>query len=77
MITIAGIKVIRPGQHRHGEAFDLNEERTIDSIRYKISNAFTLNGGFGKNFKCDGESVALYGIQWGIDFGSSLSLNPN
>ena len=51
-----------------------NEKRSIGSIRYKINNAFTLNGGFGRNFKSDGETVALFGIQWGIDFGSSVSL---
>ncbi|WP_152611490.1 hypothetical protein [Psychroserpens damuponensis] len=51
-----------------------NEERSMGSIRYKINNAFTLNGGFGKNFKSNGNTVALFGIQWGIDYGSSVSL---
>ncbi|MFD2917904.1 hypothetical protein [Psychroserpens luteus] len=54
-----------------------NEKRSIGSIRYKINNAFKLNGGFGRNFKSDGETVALFGIQWGIDFGSSVSLGSN
>ncbi|WP_156115529.1 hypothetical protein [Psychroserpens sp. Hel_I_66] len=54
-----------------------NEERSIGSIRYKINNAFTLNGGFGKNFKSDGETVALFGVQWGIDFGGSVGLNSS
>ncbi|MEM5566872.1 hypothetical protein WNY78_17250 [Psychroserpens sp. AS72] len=51
-----------------------NEERSMGSIRYKINNAFTLNGGFGKNFKSDGETIALFGIQWGIDFQPNVVL---
>jgi|26BtaG_2_1085354.scaffolds.fasta_scaffold07694_4 hypothetical protein len=54
-----------------------NEERSIGSIRYKISEAFTINGGFGKNFRSEGSTVALFGIQWGLDFDSSVVLDPN
>ncbi|WP_417369421.1 hypothetical protein [Gelidibacter japonicus] len=54
-----------------------NEERSIGSIRYKISEAFTINGGFGKNFRSAGSTVALFGIQWGLDFDSSVVLDPN
>ncbi|WP_163516418.1 hypothetical protein [Gelidibacter japonicus] len=54
-----------------------NEERSIGSIRYKISEAFTINGGFGKNFRNEGSTVALFGIQWGLDFDSSVVLDPN
>jgi len=54
-----------------------NEERSIGSIRYKINKSFTLNGGFGKNFKSDGEQVALFGIQWGFDYEPSVILNAN
>lgn len=54
-----------------------NEERSIGSIRYKISEAFTINGGFGNNFRSAGSTVALFGIQWGLDFDSSVVLDPN
>nr|WP_321236400.1 hypothetical protein [uncultured Psychroserpens sp.] len=54
-----------------------NQERSIGSIRYKINNAFTINGGFGKNFKSDGEQIALFGIQWGLDFKPNVVLDPN
>lgn len=54
-----------------------NQERSLGSIRYKINNAFTINGGFGKNFKSDGEQVALFGIQWGLDYNPSVALNTN
>ncbi|MBA6152465.1 hypothetical protein [Gelidibacter maritimus] len=54
-----------------------NEERSIGSIRYKISEAFTINGGFGKNFVSEGTTVVLFGIQWGLDFDSSVVLDPN
>lgn len=54
-----------------------NEERSIGSIRYKINNAFTINGGFGKNFRSEGESLVLFGIQWGLDFDSTVVLDPN
>lgn len=54
-----------------------NEERSMGSIRYKISEAFTINGGFGKNFRSEGSTVALFGIQWGLDFDSSVVLDPN
>lgn len=53
------------------------EERSMGSIRYKITEAFTINGGFGKNFISEGQTVALLGIQWGLDFNSSVSLDPN
>lgn len=54
-----------------------NEERSMGSIRYTINDAFSIHGGFGKNFKSDGAAVVLFGIQWGLDFGSSVSLDPN
>lgn len=54
-----------------------NEERSMGSIRYKISEAFTISGGFGKNFRSEGTTVALFGIQWGLDFDSSVVLDPN
>lgn len=54
-----------------------NEERSMGSIRYKISEAFTINGGFGKNFRSEGSTIALFGIQWGLDFDSSVVLDPN
>ncbi|MDG5491809.1 hypothetical protein [Psychroserpens sp. SPM9] len=56
------------------DADDNNEERSIGSIRYKINKSFTLNGGFGKNFKSDGEQVVLFGIQWGLDYEPSVVL---
>lgn len=59
------------------ESENNNEERSIGSIRYKISEAFTINGGFGKNFRSEGSTVALFGIQWGLDFDSSVVLDPN
>ncbi|WP_299222212.1 hypothetical protein [uncultured Aquimarina sp.] len=54
-----------------------DESRSIGSIRYKINDAFTLNGGFGENFKSEGNSVVLFGIQWGLDNGSSVKLTQN
>lgn len=54
-----------------------NESRSVGSIRYKINNAFTLNGGFGENFMSEGNSIALFGIQWGLDKSSTVKLSPN
>ncbi|WP_299676496.1 hypothetical protein [uncultured Tenacibaculum sp.] len=50
-----------------------DESRSFGTIRYRISNSLTLNGGFGKNFKSDSSLTTILGIQWGLDFGSSVS----
>lgn len=52
---------------------DTNDEyRSIGTIRYKINKSFTINGGFGKNYKSDGNPMALLGIQWGLDYKSAI-----
>ncbi len=54
-----------------------DESRSIGSIRYRINDDFALNGGFGENFKSEGNGIVLLGIEWGIDNGSSVKLTPN
>jgi len=54
-----------------------NESRSVGSIRYKINDALTLNGGFGKNFMTESNNITLFGLQWGFDKKSSVKLNPN
>ena len=51
-----------------------DESRSIGTIRYKINDSFTLNGGFGENFESNGNSIALLGIQWGLDY--KAAVNP-
>jgi len=49
-----------------------DESRSIGTIRYRINKALTLNGGFGENYKSDNTIVALFGIQWGLDYGGAI-----
>lgn len=57
---------------------DLEEgSRSIGSIRYRINDAFAIHGGFGENFQSEGTTVALFGIQWGLENNSSVRLSPN
>lgn len=51
---------------------DTDEYRSIGTIRYKVSGAITLTGGFGKNFKSGDDTVSLIGIKWGINSGEGL-----
>lgn len=56
---------------------DLDEgSRSIGSIRYRINDSFAINGGFGENFRSGGTTVALFGIQWGLENNSSVRLSP-
>lgn len=57
------------------DADNNDDSRSIGSIRYKISDQISINGGFGKNFISDGNTVAIFGIQWGLSKGGSLKLN--
>ncbi|MBO6606415.1 hypothetical protein [Psychroserpens sp.] len=52
---------------------DVNDEyRSIGTIRYKINESLTLNSGFGKNYKSDSNTIALLGLQWGLDYKSAI-----
>lgn len=54
-----------------------NEKRSVGSVRYQINNAFSINCGLGKNFKSQGRSLVLFGIQWGFDYDNTVVLDPN
>ncbi|WP_162127732.1 hypothetical protein [Flavobacterium phycosphaerae] len=51
---------------------DNEEYRSIGSLKYKISNKIALNGGFGKNFEKSNNQIGFLGINWGLDFGTTL-----
>ncbi len=51
---------------------DADDYRSVGTIRYKISPALALNGGFGKNFSSGESTIAILGIQWGLDYGASI-----
>ena len=54
---------------------DTDEYRSIGTVRYKVSNAITQTGGFGKNFKSGDDTISLLGVKWGLNTGEgSLSL---
>lgn len=50
-----------------------SENRSFGTFRYAINDQFAITGGFGENFESDGDTVTLFGIQWGINFGGSLA----
>lgn len=48
----------------------VDSERSVGSIKYVINKNVSINGGFGKDFEVVDNSVALFGINWALDFGS-------
>ncbi|MEM7087163.1 MAG: hypothetical protein AAF489_13330 [Bacteroidota bacterium] len=48
---------------------DTDEYRSIGTVRYRVSNAITLTGGFGKNFNSGDDTISLLGVKWGINTG--------
>ncbi len=53
---------------------DISTSRTMGSIRYDVTNKITINGGFGENFMSDGDTITLFGIQWGLESKTSLEM---
>jgi len=49
-----------------------DSNRSIGNITYKVNESISLNGGFGENFDSNNRSVALLGIQWGLDFNEKM-----
>lgn len=53
-----------------------NGERSMGTLNYKISDDLTIKGGFGKNFISDDDTVTIFGIQFGMDLKSKVTV-PN
>ena len=53
---------------------DNDTSRSLGNIRYKVTEAITITGGFGENFKSDGNTMALFGIQWGLNVDANVAL---
>ncbi|WP_281989313.1 hypothetical protein [Aquimarina aggregata] len=51
---------------------DTEDSRSIGTIKYRINKSLSLVGGFGKNFMSEGNTVSVFGIQWGIDSEASV-----
>ncbi|MEM7187624.1 MAG: hypothetical protein AAF466_13305 [Bacteroidota bacterium] len=55
---------------------DVDEYRSIGTIRYEVSKSITLTGGFGKNFKSEDNTISLLGVKWGINTGEGALAIP-
>ncbi len=51
---------------------EVDNYRSVGSIKFKYSDTITLNGGFGKNFQKTDNQVAFLGISWGIESGNNF-----
>jgi hypothetical protein len=48
---------------------DDDQYRSLGTVRYKISDSFTLSGGFGKNFNSGDDTISLLGVKWALNTG--------
>ena len=48
---------------------DDDQYRSLGTIRYRISDSFTLTGGFGKNFNSGDDTISLLGVKWALNTG--------
>lgn len=48
--------------------------RSVGSIKYKVNDKITLNGGFGKNFEATDNLVSFFGISWGITANNEINV---
>jgi len=51
---------------------DTDNYRSLGTVRYRVSDAFTLSGGFGKNFMSGDETISLLGVKWALDTGEGV-----
>lgn len=51
-----------------------DENRSVGTFRYSINNLFAITGGFGENFSNEGDNIALFGIQFGLDSGGAVGV---
>ncbi len=51
---------------------EVDNYRSVGSIKYKYNDTITLTGGFGKNFQKTDNQVAFLGISWGIESGNNF-----
>ncbi len=48
---------------------DDDQYRSLGTIRYRISDSFTVTGGFGKNFNSGDDTISLLGVKWALNTG--------
>ena len=53
---------------------DTYSHRSMGNIRYAVNDDIAITGGFGENFNTEDHTLALFGIQWGMDFGAGIKL---
>lgn len=56
---------------RHGT---ISSERSVGNISFAIDKNISITGGFGKDFQADDNLLAIFGINWGLNFGDSSAL---
>lgn len=56
---------------RHGT---VSSERSVGNISFAIDKNISITGGFGKDFQADDNLLAIFGINWGLNFGDSSAL---
>ncbi|MEM6895380.1 MAG: hypothetical protein AAF554_16915 [Bacteroidota bacterium] len=49
----------------------MESERSVGNIKFLVNKDVSLTGGFGKDFSSDENLVTLFGVNWGLNFGSN------
>lgn len=53
---------------RHGS---ISSERSVGSLSFLLDKNISITGGFGKDFQLENNLLAIFGINWGFNFGES------
>ena len=53
---------------RHGT---ITSKRSVGNISFAIDKNISITGGFGKDFQANDNLLAIFGINWGLNFGDS------
>lgn len=64
------------GKFRFGYEFikrsgTIKSERSVGNISFMIDKNISITGAFGKDFQKEDNLLALFGINWGLNFGNS------
>jgi hypothetical protein len=53
---------------RHGT---ITSERSVGNISFALDKDISITGGFGKDFQANDNLLAIFGINWGFNFGDA------
>lgn len=53
---------------RHGT---ITSERSVGNINFALDKNISITGGFGKDFQTNDNLLAIFGVNWGLNFGDT------